>query len=83
MTKKIKLNVFSTLKKLEALQGRNYSIAEVVEKTKLHRNTVRGLLRGTTKRIDLDSLTAFFLFFLNEGLEIKVNDLLIISEDEA
>jgi len=79
---KVKLNIFSLLKKLEAKQGRNYTIAEVVTKTGLHRNTVRGLLRGTTKRIDLNSLTAFVGFFYSEGLEVGTGDLLVLTEVE-
>ena len=80
MTKKvIRLNVFSLVKQLEAKKGRNYSIAEIVDKTKLHRNTIRGLLRGSSKRIDLDSLTVMWNFFINEGLVITPGDLLIVK----
>lgn len=81
--KQVVLNIFPTLKRLEVIKGRNYTIAEVKDGTGLHRNTVRGLLRASTKRIDLDSLTAFITFFHNEGLKVGTGDLLILTEVES
>lgn len=71
----ISLNVFRLKAQLEGKKERRYTIAEMSEKTGLHRNTVRGLLNGRTRRIDLDVLGSTLAFFQQEGLEVEVADL--------
>jgi transcriptional regulator with XRE-family HTH domain len=79
---KLKINVASILKKLEEKNGKRYAIREIVRQTGIARNTIRDLLRGEVKRINLDVLARLLTYIESEGLQVKAGDLFIVERVE-
>lgn len=71
----MELDVFRAKARLEVKKGRPYSVTEMSEKTGLHRNGLRRILRGDAKQVSMTTLAALLEFFRGEGLSIQVGDL--------
>jgi len=55
--------LFQLWKAWELREGRDLTLTEICESTGLSGETVRGILKSTTKRLDIDTLGALCKFF--------------------
>ena len=72
-----KINIFRTVKLLEAKKGRPYSAQDIAKATGLHRHTVSSMLEGREDK----TLSKVLSFFAREGMPVAIGDLFVITDD--
>lgn len=80
---KVRFNLFSLQKRLELQRGEPVTQEEIAEGAGLHINTIYGLFKNRSKRVDLETMEKLIAYFNNQGLEIDAGDLFTTELEEA
>ena len=72
---KVKFTFLEKVNKLEQATKHRYTYVEISDKSGLSRHTVRKLMTGKTRAVDLDTLGKLLDFFVAEGMPVTVGDL--------
>lgn len=71
----VKFNIFALQKRLELLRGEAVTQEDIAAGSGLHINTIYGMFKNTSKRVDLRTMERLIAFFNDAGLEIEAGDL--------
>ncbi len=79
----MKFNLFALQKQLELVKGEQVTQEQIAAGAGLHINTVYGLFKNSSKRVDLRTMEKIVDYFNSEGLKISAGDLLTTELEEA
>jgi transcriptional regulator with XRE-family HTH domain len=79
----LSFNLFQLKQQLENAKGHEISWAEISRQTGVQPNTLTGILKNRTRRVDLATLERLLTFFHNEGLAVEPGDLFVMKRMAA
>lgn len=78
---KVKLNIFSLIKRLEIARGHDLEWSDISLKSGITRQTWLRLRRNEATGIDFVTLGRLLDFFAAEGQPISISDLFTVTQD--
>lgn len=77
----VRINVFELKNQLELKERRRYTVQEIAEAVGVTRRTIKEVLNNNSKGIYFDTLVGLIKFFRSRGLDVRIEDILILDEE--
>lgn len=71
-----KINIFKSVKLLEAKKGKTYTAQDIAKASGLHRHTVAAMIEGREDK----TLSKILAFFEREGMPVAIGDLFVVEK---
>lgn len=77
---RVEFNIWGLRKQLELLLGHELTYEEIARGAGVHPNTIYNLAANRSLRVDMRTIEGLLNYFRREGLEVGIEDLIVVKE---